>query len=203
MLLNGPPPFEAPLLNGGVVNLAMLRGKDAAPDLVRLVEDPSDEVADEAALALARFRDPAAVQRLIAMLDKERSVQRARQGLESISLESFAQRDPAMVADFYKGWWDLSKERGPKRWLLDALALDGAEDPNLRAWAEGKAAREAVPALVAALHNERWYVRRAADLALRDLMGRSVGDQDPWTTPGDVTRMAEAWEKICAASLSK
>lgn len=27
MLLNGPPPFEAPMLDGGVVNLAMLRGK--------------------------------------------------------------------------------------------------------------------------------------------------------------------------------
>jgi hypothetical protein len=165
---------------------------------VRLLADPSEPVADEAALGLARWRDPAAVPRLIAMLEKGRSVQHARQALESISLEAFAQRDPKMLADLYSGWWELSKDRGPKRWLLDALTLSNAEDPVLRAWADGESGRQVVPSLIAALRSEKWSVRRAADLALRDILGKKVGDEDPWTTPGEVARIADAWARIWA-----
>ena len=37
-------------------------------------------------------------------------------------------------------------------------------------------------------------MRRAADLALRELSGRSFGEQEPWATESDVVRMAASWE---------
>jgi HEAT repeat protein len=189
-----PPGARARALSG----YASLRGKSAGEDLAKLLSDPSEQVADEAALGLARWRDPAAVPHLISMLEKGRSVQHARQGLESISVESFAQRDPKMLADLYGGWWELSKDRGPKRWLFDALTLSGVEDPVLRAWADGESGRQVVPSLIAGLRNDKWCVRRACDLALRDLLGKKVGDEDPWTTPGEVARIADAWAKVWA-----
>src|SRR5262245_50480395 len=63
---------------------AQLRGKSSLGDLAKLVEDPAEEVSDAAAMELARWRDPAGVPHLIAMLEKDRSVQRARFALESI-----------------------------------------------------------------------------------------------------------------------
>jgi hypothetical protein len=137
------------------------------------------------------------------MLEKDRSVQRAKFGLESISLESFAQKDPLMLADLYGGWWELSKARNPKLWLLDALTADGGEDAALRSWADGDSGRQVVPSMLKALRHEKWYVRRAADLALRDLLATKVGEEDPWTTPGEVDRIADAWEKLWAATLGK
>lgn len=182
---------------------AQLRGRQALGDLAKLVDDPSDEVADAAAMELSRWRDPAAVPHLIEMLEKERSVQRARFALESISLESFQQKDAHMLADLYGGWWELSKARGPRLWLLDSLTAEGGEDPELRAWAESGATRQAVPSLLKAMRHDKWYIRRAADLALRELLARNVGDQDPWTTPGDVRRMADQWEAIWGETLGK
>jgi HEAT repeat protein len=182
---------------------AQLRGKGSLGDLAKLVEDPSEEVSDAAAMELARWRDPAGVVHLIAMLENDRSVQRARYALESVSLESFAQKDPKMLADLYGGWWELSKSRGPRLWLLDALSAEGEEDAGLRAWAESGASRQAVPALLKAVRHEKWYIRRAADLALRELLGRNVGDQDPWTTAGDVKRLADLWEGIWGEALGK
>lgn len=186
-----------------VSSYSNLRGKAAVGDLVKLVEDPADEVADEAAVGLARLRDPAAVPHLIAMLEKDRSVQRAKFALESISLESFAQKDPQMLADLYGGWWELSKGRGPKLWLLDALTADSGEDAALRSWADGDSGRQVVPSLLKALRHDKWYVRRAADLALRDLLGTKVGEEDPWTTAGEVDRIADAWEKLWAGTLGR
>jgi HEAT repeat protein len=187
-----------------IAGYVTIAGRGAMGDLGKLVADPSDEVADAAALGLAKWRDPAAVPHLISMLEKDRSPARARQALESISLESFGQqKDPSLLADLYGGWWDLSKDRGPKRWLLDAITADGTEDPALRAWAEGDMGRQVVPSMLTALRNDKWFIRRAADIALRDLLGKKVGDQDPWTTPGDVSRMADAWEKIWADTLGK
>ncbi len=180
---------------------AALRGKESAADLRRLVRDPSEEVGDEAALALARWRDPGAVERLVAMLEAERSVSEARRALESISLERFGQSDTAMLAALYGGWWELAGDRGPRGWLVDALRNENIEDPILDDWIDGRAAREAVPTLLKGLRSERWAIRRACDLSLRDLLGRKVGDQEAWTTPGDAERMAAAWEKAWAEIL--
>jgi HEAT repeat protein len=187
-----------------IAGFVQIAGRGALGDLAKLVVDPSEEVADAAALGLAKWRDPAAVPHLIAMLEKDRAPARARQALEAISLEAFGnQKDPSLLADLYGGWWDLSRDRGPKRWLLDAITADGTEDAALRSWAEGDTGRQAVPSLLKALRNDKWFIRRAADIALRDLLGKKIGEQEPWTTPGEVTRMADAWEKLWAETLGK
>lgn len=177
-----------------VLGLSLLQGKDALRDFARLVEDPAEEVGDEAACQLARWRDPTGVPRLLAMLEKGRSVRRARISLEAISLESFAKDDPALLANLYAGWWETSKERGPRGWLVDALVLRGIDDPALRTWESGQSAATVVPFLLRALRLPDWTVRRAADLVLREMSGRTFGEQEPWTTDSDVARMAAAWE---------
>ena len=183
--------------------LALLRGKEVANDLHRLVKDASDIVADEAALSLARWRDPAGVEQLIDMLESNRRLRRARRALEAVSLESFVQDDSETLAALYGGWWELTAERGPRGWLVDALRLGGIEDDGLDEWAAGRAGREVAPMMMRGLRVERWFVRRACDLALRDMLGRNVGDQESYTTSGDVERMASAWEKIWAEIIGK
>ena len=68
---------EAPRA-AAVKSLGLLRGERAANDLHRLLFDPSTMVADQSALALARWRDPAAVPRLIEMIEAGRVTGRAR-----------------------------------------------------------------------------------------------------------------------------
>ena len=186
-----------------VAGFAALRGPAALQDLARLLDAPGVEVADEAAHAKARWRDPAAVPHLLEMLEKDRATTRARQALESISLESFRQGDPAILANLYAGWWEVSRERGPRGWLVDALTLSGIDDPALLAWGTGGDGRAVVPLLLQGVRHDAWYVRRASDLALREILGRSVGDQEPWTTAGEAARLAQAWEREWASMLSR
>lgn len=175
-----------------------LLGRRAHVDLERLLSDAATEVADEAAIALARWREPAGVPRLLEMLYEGRQTARAVQALESLSLESFGQDDAEILADLYTGWWDLESDRGPRRWLMDRLTLEGLEDEGLRRWADGEASREAVPALLDGLRSEYWYIRRACDLALRQILGESVGWQEPWTTRSEAADMRRAWERVWA-----
>ena len=179
-------------------SLAQLRGREITDDLRRLANDASPVVADEAALALASWRDPSAVLHLIKMLEAGRSIPRARRALETISLESFPQSDASVLAALYGGWWELEREGGPRAWLSNALRLEGVEDRTLDDWETGRAGREVAPALLRGLRSERWFVRRGCDLALRDLLGRNVGEQEPWTTSGDVEHMAADWERVWA-----
>ncbi len=181
-----------------VRGMAALSGRRIASDLRRLVEDPARDVADEAALALSRWRDPAAAQHLIDMMRAGRAPARARHGLESISLEEFSSQDFLFLADIYEGWWGEKQEKSPRQWLYEALLLRGKDDQALYNWSEGKAGRGAVPILLETLRADEWYIRRAADLALREILGQKVGDQDPWTPAGEVRKMAEAWEGIWA-----
>ena len=132
------------------------------------------------------------------MLEENRNVNRAKRALEAVSLESFPQQNPEMLAALYGGWWELTEERGPRGWLVDALRLGGIESAGMDDWAAGRAGREIAPMMLRGLRAERWFVRRACDLALRDMLGRNVGDQESYTTSGDVSRMAGAWEKIWA-----
>lgn len=177
-----------------VLGLSLLLGKEALRDFARLVDDPADEVGDEAALQLARWRDAASVPRLLKMLENERGVRRARIGLECVSLEVFDRDDPQLLANLYAGWWETSKDRGPRGWLVDALVLRGVDDPALRSWESGQSASAAVPFLVRSLRLPDWTVRRAADLVLREMSGQSFGEQEPWSSASDVARMAAAWE---------
>ncbi len=71
--------------------MAELRGARASEDLRRLVTDEAEEVGDEAALALARRRDPACDDRPVGVLSTGRLPTRAPIARESVSRESFDQ----------------------------------------------------------------------------------------------------------------
>lgn len=174
--------------------LVMIVGRDAARDLARLVDDPAAEVADAASLELSKWRDGAAVPRLLRMLGEDRSARSARAALELISLESFTQDDPRLVADLYSGWWETSRDRGPRGWLVDALVLRGTDDPGLREWEAGRSSQAGVPGLLAGLRSDSWAVRRACDLALRDVAQRSFGELEQYTSASEAARIASAWE---------
>ncbi|MCE9634409.1 MAG: HEAT repeat domain-containing protein [Planctomycetes bacterium] len=179
--------------------LVLLAGKDAARDLARLVDDPADEVADTAAVELARWRDGTAVPRLLKMLEGGRQTRAVRTALEGISLETFAPDDAQLVASLYAGWWETSRDRGPRGWLVDALVLQGIDDPALRDWEAARATRDAVPSLLKGLRTDSWAVRRASDLALREIVQRSFGDMEAFTTPSEAARIAAGWEDWWAA----
>lgn len=174
--------------------LVVLLGRESMRDLVRLVDDPADEVADEAALSLARWREPDAIPRLLAMLDKGRQPRAARRAIEGISLETFVKDDPQLVASLYAGWWEAARERGPRGWLVDALVISGIDTPELRNWETGKAGLEAAPVLIRGLRADGWAVRRACDLALRDIARTSFGELEEFTPPSEVARIAGAWD---------
>ncbi len=179
-----------------LTSLAQLRGSEASEDLRRMVDDPSALVGDAAALALADWRDEGSVPRLLEMLRKGRRTTRVVRALESLSLETFNQSDTDLLASLYEGWWELSGDRGPRGWLADALRAEDIQHEILDDWEAGRAGREAIPVLLEGLASERWSVRRACDLALRDLTGRNVGDQEPWTSDREARRMASAWKRV-------
>ncbi|MCG3135233.1 MAG: hypothetical protein HMLKMBBP_02744 [Planctomycetes bacterium] len=158
------------------------------------MDDPAEAVGDEAAVALARWRDPAGVPRLVQMLEKGRDPRRARAALESVSLEVFGQDDPAMLASLYAGWWETTRERGPRGWLVDALALQGIDDPSLRAWESGGSSVAAVPAMLKALDDGTWAVRRAIDLVFREAASRSFGEIDRGTPHAESDRIVAQWK---------
>jgi hypothetical protein len=70
-------------------------------------------------------------------------------------------------------------------------------------YARGETGREIVPLLLDALDSEEWFLRRAADLALRDVLNRKVGDQDWWTPPGEQARMKREWNTIWGEILGR
>ena len=184
-------------------SFAQLRGEKAASDLKRLLFDPSELVADQAALSMAEWRSADPVPRLIEMLENGRSVSRAREALESVSLEAFEQQDPKLLGALYSGWFEVAKDVGPRGWFVDALLRRGATSELLPRYAKGEVDREMVPILLETLKSDEWYLRRAADLALRSALGRSVGIQEPWTPPGERTRMKRAWSAIWGEILGR
>jgi len=186
-----------------VRSLALLRGAKGGQDLQRLLFDPSERVADEAALALAGWRDPTSVPRLIEMLEAGRSTTRSRQALESVSLESFDQGDRSVLSALYSGWWEVAKDQGPRGWFVEALVRRGYTDRALGKWVTGQEERGIVPVMLRALGSEEWFIRRAADLTLRDILGRRVGEQEPWTPPGEVAHMTKAWNDVWAEVLGR
>jgi hypothetical protein len=137
------------------------------------------------------------------MLDAGRDVQRARRALESISLEAFDQDDAKVLAALYSGWFEVAEEVGPRGWLADALLRRGVTSDLLPRYARGETGREIVPLLLDALDSEEWFLRRAADLALRDVLNRKVGDQDWWTPPGEQARMKREWNTIWGEILGR
>jgi len=177
-----------------LTGLVALVGKEASRDLVRLVEDPADEVADTAALELSRWRNASAVPRLLGMLDAGRHVRAARIALEGTSLETFTQEDTQLVASLYGGWWETSQDRGPRGWLVDALVLAGIDDPSLRDWETSRVTKDAVPVMIKGLTTTGWAMRRACNIALQDISQRSFGDIESYTSEAETTRIRTAWE---------
>lgn len=186
-----------------VLGLSVIQGREALRDLARLVDDPAEEVGDEAAIALAKWRDAAAAPRLIEMLEKGRSTHAARAALEGLSLELFGQEDPRALANLYAGWWETSRPRGPRGWLVDALVIDNIDDPALRAWESGGSAVAAVPTFLKGLDIDNWAVRRAIDLVFRDLSSRDFGSFERWTSASESERIVAAWKEYWARQMNR
>ncbi len=177
-----------------VEGLGLLGAGSSLPDLRALLGDAEDSVADAAAFALAWVRDGAGAPRVLEALRAGRSPGRALQGIELLSLESFrGSRDRAEAVALYTGWYEVSRDRGPRGWLADALAARGLGDAGLRDFTEGTNPRAAVPALLQALSDPSWALRRAANLELERISGRAFGDLDPWTPESKAASVAASW----------
>jgi hypothetical protein len=97
------------------------------------------------------------------------------------------------MAALYTGWYEVSKARGPRGWLAEALATRGFADDSIREFESGANPRAAVPALLKAFGERSWYLRRAANLELQRIAGAAYGEVDPWTPEERVAALAEAW----------
>lgn len=185
---------DAETRSRAVEGLGLLGAASSLADLRALLGDAEDSVADAAAFALAWVRDGDAAPRVLEALRAGRQPGRALQAIELLSLESFrGSRDRAEAVALYTGWYEVSKDRGPRGWLAEALAARGHGGEGLRDYTEGTSPRAAVPALVKALSDPSWAIRRAANLELERIAGQSFGDLDPWTPDSRVATVAASW----------
>jgi HEAT repeat protein len=177
-----------------VEGIGILGAEESRGDLRALLADGEAEVADAAAFALAWVRDGDAAPRLLDALRAGRSPARTLRCLELLSLESFRQvKDREEAAGLYTGWFGVAGSRGPRGWLAEALVSRGFADASIREFETGENPRTAIPALVRALQERSWFLRRAANLELRRLTGRDFGDVDPWTPEDRASELAAAW----------
>jgi HEAT repeat protein len=175
--------------------LSLLGLEAARGDLRALLADADAEVADAAAFALAWQRDGEAAPRVLEALRAGRSPARAARSIELLSLESFASvRDRSEAIALYTGWYEVSRARGPRGWLAEALRQRGHGGEGLADFESGAQARAAVPALLKALRDPSWAMRRAAALELERIAGREFGDLGPWTPEARNAAVAGAWE---------
>ncbi len=178
-----------------VEGLGVLGADASRTDLRTLLADADAEVADAAAFVLAWVRDGEAAPRLLDALKAGRSPARTLRGLELLSLEGFRAEGRAAeeVAALYTGWFEMSKARGPKGWLAEALTTRGFADETIKEFESGASPRTAGPALLKALKEKNWALRRAANLELQRIAGASYGEIDPWTPEERAAALAEAW----------
>jgi HEAT repeat protein len=177
-----------------VEGLGVLGVAPGREDLRSLLADADVEVADTAAFVLAWVRDGDAAPRLLEALRAGRSPARTLRSLELLSLETFRQgRDKDEIAALYAGWFEVSRERGPRGWLAEALTTRGMADESIREFESGANPRAAVPALIKAFKDKAWFVRRAANLELQRIAGASYGEIDPWSPEDRAAALAEAW----------
>jgi HEAT repeat protein len=177
-----------------VEGLGVLGAVPSIPDLRTLLGDPDPGVADAAAFVLGWVRDGEAAARLLDALREGRSPARTLRCLELLSLETFREgRDRDEIAALYTGWFEVSRARGARGWLAEALQGRGLAPESLGEFESGANPRAAIPALLKALRDKAWPMRRAANLELERISGASFGDSDPWTPEPKWTALADAW----------
>ncbi|MCK6480462.1 MAG: HEAT repeat domain-containing protein [Planctomycetes bacterium] len=185
---------DGPTRLRAVEGLGQLGAEGSLADLRALLADPVPEVADAAAFALAWIRDGEAAPRVLEALREDRNAGRALLCMELLSLESFrAVRDRGEALSLYTGWYEVSRSRGPRGWLAEALEVRGLGDGALKELETGGNPRAAVPALLKAFEDSPWYLRRAADLELRRISGTKSAEIGPWTTEAEARGVQEAW----------
>jgi HEAT repeat protein len=179
-----------------VEGLGVLGAAASVADLRALLSDPEPDVADAAAFALAWIRDGEAAPRLLDALRAGRSPARTLQCLELLSLEEFGRsRERSEAAALYAGWFEMTRERGPRGWLAEALTTRGYVDASIEEFVSGANPRAAAAGLVKAFRERSWAIRRAANLELERIAGKKFGDIDPWTSEEKVAAVAAAWNE--------
>ena len=179
-----------------VEGLGILGAEKSRADLLALLADPEADVADAASFVLAWIRDGEAVPRLLDALRAGRSPARTLRSLSLLSLEDFRQvKDREEMAALYTGWYEMSKERGPRGWLAEALRSRGYADESIHEYETGANPRAAVPALLRCFEERSWPLRRAANLELRRVSGQDCGEIDPWTGEERAVAIGNAWRE--------
>ena len=77
--------------------------------------------------------------------------------------------------------------------------LFGSFDENLRSLESALGVTLLLPFLMGLAVMNRYLIPNVGFLVL----GRQVGDQNPWTTPGERGRMARAWSRIWGEILGR
>ncbi len=190
--LDGIVRERGPIDTVGRIALAAIKGLPRAIALARirkLMNEAGGALAHEAAYGLADLGEMEAVPALLADLEDEKLHRRAQTlltylfctdvGTEAWRFRSLQEAAPAAshVDHFFAA--------------LSAVGVIVPESKELRD-------RALLPMLVAAIEDQRWFVRRTAIELLEAMHGRSLGGLSVTATPAEIAALAARWREVIA-----
>ena len=164
----------------------------AADRLRRLMNEAPDELKREAAYALADLGEMDAAPALIADLEDAGRHPRAARLLAYL----FCQ-DVGTGSWNYRSLYESRPGVTHAQLFVEALRAGGASVPENANVLD----RALIPALVAAIEDKRWFVRRCAVEALEAQTGRSLGLLAVNASPDEVASLAKKWREATTAQV--
>lgn len=171
-------------------------------ELAPLLSSRSPGLSRAAALLLAYYREPRAIPILVDRLALAPADPELRAALEAASLVRF-DVPASELAAAYRAWWEAHGAEGPRAHLVAAIAAGKGSVDGLLAWGKDEAVRLdalGVAALTAALSDGRWYVVRAASLALGAAYGIDRPPPSRYATPARRAENREVWRQVVAST---
>ncbi len=165
------------------------------------LEDKDPQVAQAAALALARQNIAISVPYLIEIVrsGNPNVAQEALRALEDISLTRFQLTGHDLLAEQYEQWYRTARitvAKDPDRaFFRDALRKRGYDVGPLVPYIAGESDPMAVPLLIRALRDEDALVRRGAAIALRRITALDMGEVTRNTSRRDAAKIADQWAR--------
>lgn len=176
--------LDSELAQKGVTALMRVGGEEARIALFDLLETCEDkDLANDLIFALADLGETKIFPRLHDFILEQRLRSRALDAMIYL-----------LVTDFgdeiwkYREVWNKSRDESQAFFLSLALGVQRSSAPNAESF-------EGIPifALVKALNDERWYVRKAALRILEEGAGQSFGRLEKGATEGDRVAVTAAW----------